>query len=87
MEERDVLEMVREASELAGNIEEMMDGEDLMIILMALTKVCGVMLAEAKGLSPLIIDEGSSLAWFGAGVTAAYRAHLNIITPTDGHVH
>lgn len=87
MEERDVLEMIKEASDLANEVEKVLDGEDMMIILMALTKVCGVILAEAKGLSPLMEDEASTLAWFGAGVASTYRAHLNIITPTDGHVH
>lgn len=87
MEQRDVLEMVKEATDLSNEIEAILDGEDIMIILMALTKVSGVILAEAKGMSPLLVDERTSIGWFRDGVIAAYRAHLNIITPTDGKVH
>lgn len=81
------LEAVKEAMDLAIELEEVLDGQDLMVILMALTKISGVMLADAKGMAPFFIDESNSLAWFENGVSMAYRIHLQLTTPTDGHIH
>lgn len=86
-EVNEALEAVKDAMNLAVEIEELLDGQDLMVILMALTKLSGVMLADAKGMAPFFIDEASSLTWFGNGVSMAYRIHLQLTTPTDGHIH
>ena len=86
-ESQDAFQAVQEAMRLAMEIEEVLDEQDLMICLMALTKVSGVLLAEAKDMTPFFTNEASSLAWFKDGVSMAYRIHLQLITPTDGHVH
>lgn len=86
-DQHEALSVMRDAMQLTLELEEVMDGKDLMVILMALTKVCGVMLAEARGLSPAFSDEEKSLTWMATGMSMAYRLHLKMTTPTDGHVH
>lgn len=83
----EVVEMIREAMQLSASIEEILDGEELLIILMALTKVSGVMLAEAKGMSPDLKDEESSTEWFKQAVIAAYRGHILVSAECENKVH
>ena len=85
--EKEVMTMVREAMNLSDRVEEMMEGEDLMIILMALTKVAGVMLAESEGLTPDLVDEQRAVTWFSAGTIAAYRGHKEVLKEINGSMH
>jgi hypothetical protein len=85
--EREVMTMVREAINLSDRVEELMEGEDMMVILMALTKVAGMMLAESQGISPDLDDEEKAIAWFGMGATAAYRGHVEVLKEIAGQMH
>lgn len=85
--ERDVMSLVREAIALSDKLESVMDGEDMFVILMALTKVAGVMLAESEGLSPDLANEKDALAWFSVGAMAAYRGHKLAMKENAGTMH
>lgn len=85
--EKEVMTMVQDAINLSDRLEELMEGEDLMIILMALTKVAGVMLAESEGLSPDLADEQKAITWFGAGAILAYRGHKEVMKDISGSMH
>jgi hypothetical protein len=85
--EKEVMTMVREAMNLSDRVEELLEGEDLMVILMALTKVAGVMLAESEGLSPDLADENKAAMWFSAGAIAAYRGHKEMMKDISGSMH
>lgn len=85
--EREVMTMVREAMDLSNRVEELMEGEDMLVILMALTKVAGVMLAESEGLSPDLADEQKAVMWFSAGTIAAYRGHKEVMKDVAGSMH
>jgi hypothetical protein len=85
--EKEVMSLVREAMELSDRLESVLDGEDMFVILMALTKVAGVMLAESEGLSPNLADERTSVAWFSVGAVAAYRGHKEAMKEAAGTMH
>jgi hypothetical protein len=85
--DRDIAKIVHEAMVLSDRLETAMDGEDMYVILMALTKVAGVMLAESEGMSPDLADEAAAIAWFGAGATAAYRGHKLFLQENDRPMH
>jgi hypothetical protein len=85
--EREVASMVREAMDLSDRLEQAMEGEDMFVILMALTKVAGVMLAESEGLSPDLADEQKAVAWFAVGTVAAYRGHKEVMKDISGSMH
>lgn len=85
--EREVMTMVREAMDLSNRMEELMEGEDMLVILMALTKVAGVMLAESRGLSPDLASEDMAIAWFSLGTAAAYRGHREVMKESNGSMH
>jgi hypothetical protein len=83
----EALGMMREAMDLSIAMEESLEGKDLYIILMALTKVAGVMLAEAKEIMPDHQDERAAVTWFSAGVLAAYRGHMLAMLEADKTMH
>jgi len=85
--ERDVMRLVKEAMSLSDRLESVMDGEDMFVILMALTKVAGVMLAESEGLTPDLVDEQSAVAWFSVGTIASYRGHKQFLKDNDTTMH
>jgi hypothetical protein len=85
--EREVMTMVRDAISLSDRVEQLMEGEDMMVILMALTKVAGVMLAESQGISPDLVDEEKAIAWFGMGAAAAYRGHVEVLKDIAAQMH
>lgn len=85
--EREVSAMVQEAMHLSDRVEDLLEGEDLMVILMALTKVSGVMLAESQGLAPDLADEQKAVMWFSAATIAAYRGHMEVIKEMSGSMH
>lgn len=85
--EREVMTMVRDAISLSDRVEQLMEGEDMMVILMALTKVAGVMLAESQGISPDLADEEKAIAWFGMGTAAAYRGHAEVLKDIAAQMH
>lgn len=85
--EKEVMSLVREATALSDRLELVLEGEDMFVILMALTKVAGVMLAESEGLSPNLADERTSVAWFSAGAAAAYRGHKEVMKEVGGTMH
>jgi hypothetical protein len=85
--EREVMTMVQDAIKLSDRVEQLMEGEDMMVILMALTKVAGVMLAESQGISPDLADEEKAIAWFGMGTAAAYRGHAEVLKEIAGQMH
>jgi hypothetical protein len=85
--EREVMTMVQDAIKLSDRVEQLMEGEDMMVILMALTKVAGVMLAESQGISPDLADEEKAIAWFGMGAAAAYRGHVEVLKDTAAQMH
>lgn len=85
--ERDVMNLVKEAMALSDRLESVLDGEDMFVILMALTKVAGVMLAESEGLSPDLADERTAVAWFSVGAVAAYRGHKEVMRESAGTMH
>jgi hypothetical protein len=58
-----------------------------MVILMALTKVSGVMMCEAKGIAPELRNLDTAIRWFSDGAAAAYMAHEEIMGEPDGTVH
>ena len=80
-------QMVYEALDLANSVEEVLDGEDMSIILMALTKVVGVMLAEAKDMGKNFEDKSVAIEWFSMAVDAAYEGHMSFIKNSDGKMH
>lgn len=85
--DREILTMVKEAMDLSNRVEELMEGEDMLVILMALTKVAGVMLAESQGLSPDLADEETSIVWFSRGTSAAYKGHMAVIKDASSSMH
>jgi hypothetical protein len=85
--EIEVVTMVQDAIKLSDRLEQMMEGEDMMVILLALTKVAGVMLAESQGISPDLVDEEKAIAWFGMGTAAAYRGHVEVLKEIAGQMH
>lgn len=84
---KEQMELIFDALHLANEIEEVLDGKELLIILMALTKVSGVMLAEAHGMLEEMKDESSAVMWFGRGMAAAYRGHAEFLKQHEGSLH
>lgn len=83
----EAMSMMREAMDLSNAIEESLEGKDLYIILMALTKVAGVMLAEAKEIMPEHQDERAAVTWFSTGIVAAYRGHMLAMHEVSQKMH
>jgi hypothetical protein len=85
--ERDVQKMVMEAMQLSDAVEDVLSGQDYYVILMALTKVSGCMLAEVAGMGPDFQDENTAADWFRHGVIAAYRGHVLAMRDDDSTMH
>lgn len=80
-------QMVFEALELAESVEEVLDGKEMYIILMALTKVAGVMLAESRGISQHFEHKSDAIEWFSMAVDAAYEGHMAFMKNAEGKMH
>lgn len=83
----EIMNMVKEAMDLSNAMEESLEGKDLYVILMALTKVAGVMLAEAREIMPDTPDEESAARWFSQGMIAAYRGHMAVMQEISQKMH
>lgn len=83
----EVSNMVMEAMDLSNAMEESLEGKDLYVILMALTKVAGVMMAEAKEIMPDVQDENAAAQWFSQGMIAAYRGHMEVMREFNQKMH